>query len=258
MNFPSRVRVALVSGVACAVLSPMAHVQMAYAQSSSSNETQYHSLLTQISNAKLNIAHQELYVFKQDETLKGLKKQMVGLDAVKASVDPMLSKMTVGLDTQINGDYPFKLEERMSRLQSLKDTVGDKDGSIANKYRKVLSAYTIEVNYGNSVEVYAADHPVHPTNRVGDDRFLKTETGELIMTKSGDRIMLFDGYYLRFGRMSFIYQNQDGTDALQYDLKKKEWVKLPSGKSLVVRQAIQAARGEIAPRVVFAPVSPMP
>ena len=63
---------------------------------------------------------------------------------------------------------------------------------------------------------------------------------------------------MRFGRMSFIYLNEDGTDPLRYDLGASSWVSVKGNKASLVRQAVRVSRGEVAPRVVFAPVTPMP
>ena len=146
----------------------------------------------------------------------------------------------------------------MARLNKLKALVGNDKASVVEKYRNALNIYKIEVNYGQSLEAYKGNHPVTPTTRLGDDRYLKDENGDFaINEKTNQRIELFDGDYLRYGRTALVYLNVDGTDPHRYDLENGEWVLL-SGAATSVRRAIRIAYGEVAPGVVMAPVTPSP
>ena len=255
VNVSSRLNVLLIGGL---VFAPLC-APSAFAQSVDSKEAQYHALLQNIADTQISIARQEAFVAGQVEKLNKIDAQKQGLEDLKAFIGPMVEKMTAELSAQITSDYPFAYEERMARLEKLKDVVGDAGIPIADKYRRVLSVYEIEVNYGNAMESYQGDHPVSPTNRTGDDRYKKDEAGKIVRNKStGQPIEVFDGTYLRFGRMSFVYVNEDGSDPLRYDLKTSKWVSVAGNRAALVRQAVRVSRGEVAPRVVFAPVSPMP
>lgn len=264
----------IISSVAVlAIIAPAA-----IAQDASSNEAQYKQLLQAIADTKLSIAQKQVFVARQNDEIESLNAQLGSLEELKATIPPMVEKMTAAIGDEITADFPFDLENRMARLGSLQTMVDNKDAKLVEKYRKALNVYKIEVNYGQSLESYEGNHPITPTIRQGDDRYkkdLKDEhEGDFELDKNGLRIEEFDGNYMRYGRTAFVYLDKDGTGPLRYDINyeptaeelekcqgdkvKCRWRKVPSGKTVEIRRAIRVSRGEIAPTVVAAPISPMP
>ncbi|HFE37849.1 MAG TPA: DUF3450 domain-containing protein [Gammaproteobacteria bacterium] len=255
VKFPSLVKVLLVSATMCCVTVPAAQ-----AQSDGANEIAYHTLLQQIADKKISLAQQQVFLAGQEEKIADLNKQLDGIEDLKASVVPMIEKMTAGIEAEIKADFPFKRDMRMARLASLKDTVDDAAASVGEKYRKALSIYRIEVAYGQNMEAYPGNHPLTPTVREGDDQYKKDENGEIVINeKTGLPVELFDGSYLRYGRTALVYVNEDGSGALRYDLASGEWKDdLPKSKVVEIRRAIRISKGQVAPGVVMAPIQTMP
>jgi hypothetical protein len=255
VKFPSLVKVLLVSSAICCVTSPIAQ-----AQSDGANEIAYHTLLQQIADKKISIAQQQVFLAGQEKKIAGLNDQLNGIEDLKASVVPMIEKMTAGIETEIKADFPFKRDMRMARLASLKDTVEDEAASVGEKYRKALSIYRIEVAYGQNMEAYPGNHPLTPTIREGEDQYQKDENGKVAFNeKTGLRIEIYDGSYLRYGRTALVYVNEDGSGALRYDLASGEWKDdLPKSKVVEIRRAIRISNGQVAPGVVMAPIQSMP
>ncbi|MBL4871715.1 MAG: DUF3450 domain-containing protein [Robiginitomaculum sp.] len=253
VKISSRVRVLLIAGAVCAYIAPSVT-----AQTQSANEKAYHILLQQIADKKITIAHKQVFIAGAQDQAESLKAQIDGLGDVKASVQPMLDKMVAGIEREIAADFPFKKDARLARLNRLKTMVANDKISVGEKYRNALNIYKIEVNYGQSLEAYKGNHPISPTIRLGEDRYLKDEKGEFeINKKTNQKIEIFDGDYLRYGRTALVYLNVDGSDPYRYDLENGEWVSL-SGAGTSVRRAIRIAYGEVAPGVVMAPVTPSP
>ena len=259
VKFSSTVKVLLTTGFMSSVFMPSIIVPTALAQSANSNEARYSSLLQEIADVKLNLAKQRLYVANQKEQIKGLNGQIKNIGPLKASIAPMIAKMTAGIERQINADYPFEMDRRQARLQALKDTIKDPNTKISDKYRKALNVYKLEVNYGQSMEAKKGNHPTNPTIRIGDDKWVKNDDGSIkVDEKTGEREEIFDGTYLRYGRLAYVYLDANGVNAMRFDLKSREWVDVPKGKVVEIRKAVRIANGEAAPRVVMVPVIPAP
>jgi hypothetical protein len=97
------------------------------------------------------------------------------------------------------------------------------DVAISEKYRRILEAYQIELEYGRTLEAYE---------------------GSL-----GERTVTF----VRLGRISLMYQTQDGQETGYWDAQKKNWV-VDNSYGERVRAAIAVARKEGAPDLLQVPV----
>lgn len=249
MIFTAKVKTLVATGLATVILAPTAFAQ------TSENEAAYSDLLQAIASQKVSLAQQELFVSQQGAQISSLNSQIDGLDEWKAGITPMLGKMATGISGQINSDYPFEMDRRIPRMQSLENSLNDPAAAIGDKYRKALNVYKLEVNYGQSMEAKKGNHPVNPTIRVGDDRWVKEENGEIkINKKTGLREEIFDGSYLRYGRLAYVYLQADSSQSMRYDLTAKEWVDLPKKNIADIRRAVKIASGEAAPNVVKVPL----
>ena len=243
----------------------MVTASVAMAQSGNSDEARYSALLQQIADKELEIIQKQAFISRQLEEIASLNAQIESLDGVKKSIAPMVEKMTAAIEDEISADYPFRTDfapdsdNRLVRLRSVKKALTDPKATIGEKYRRILNLYKIEVNYGKSLEAYKGNHPVNPMVRTGDNRYEKDEDGNVRIDKvTGQKIEIFDGNYLRYGRTAFVYLNADGTKPLYFDLNTRAWKSLPKSRATDVRRAIRMSNGEIAPSVVTAPVFPMP
>ena len=256
MRVPSSVRVLLSCGIGVIVLAPSA-----LAQSSASSEAEYHNLLESIASAKTVLAQNQIYVAAQEKKIASMHKQLAGVGDLTTAMEPMVGKMLTNIDAQIHSDFPFLYDKRIARLEAFRKTVKDDKASIVDKYRKALAIYKFEVNYGMSMESVKGNHPVHPVmdKCKGDDCFEKDKDGKVKIDKAtGLPIRKYDGRYLRYGRLAYVYMDNDGVSALRYDLSKKKWVNVPKSQVTPIRRAVRIASGEAAPAVVMVPVSPSP
>ena len=227
----------------------------ASAQTAEQNEAAYKALLQAIATEKVSLAQQQLFVAQQDGEISSLNQQLAGVDDLKASIEPMVGKMTTSITGQVNSDYPFEMDRRIPRLESLEATVADPNASIVDKYRKALNVYKLEVNYGQSLDAKKGNHPVSPSSRTGVDRWVKNDDSTIKYDKkTGLEEEIFDGSYLRYGRLAYVYLDADSSGAMRYDLNLRQWVDLPKKNIVDIRRAVRIANGEAAPKVVRVPV----
>lgn len=250
----------VIAGCIGAVLS-----SPALAQSDDAKVTEYKNVLSEIANLQLTMDRKSVYVSTQQQKIDSLQAQIAQVAQTNSAIPAMIDKMVVAIENEISTDLPFKAGERYARLDSLKETVADATASPVEKMRKALNIYNIEVGYGQSLEAYDADAPANPGYRreacqadlmsakcaLPEELLERVELGEDYSLLSNE---IFDGTYLRYGRLSLAYLSADGSQALRYNSDTKEWDVLPSTRALEVRRGIRIAKGESAPGVVSAPV----
>lgn len=251
-------RTSLIAASLCAVSLP------AMAQASGA-EAEYAKVLQSIENAQLNIAQREAFIGTQESKIASLRKQIADSAAIIATVEPMLSKMVVAIEGEMEKDIPFLPGPRFERLSKLKADIADPERSPGEKMRSALLIYDIEVGYGQSLEAYGGQNPLTPGTRYAACEADLASRGCALEENLTDQLaagatlrdlrdFIYDGSYLRYGRLALAYQEFDGSITLRYDPSTKEWVKLDSGKALEVERGMRTARGEAAPNVVNAPV----
>ncbi len=248
----------LLTTTLCALAIP------AFAQSTSA-EDQYASVLQSIENAKLTIAQKEAYVATQERRIASLQQQIKDSAATIKTVEPMLNKMVTAIEGEINKDIPFLEGVRYPRLEKLKADVADATRSPGEKMRSALLIYDIEVGYGQSLDAYGGQNPINPGTRYAACEADTASAACALSKEQNNKIAagatlrdlrneIFDGSYLRYGRLALAYQQFDGSVTLRYDPMTKEWVELNTSQALEVERGLRTARGEAAPNVVNAPV----
>ncbi len=240
---------------------------MATAQNND-NEANYAMLLQQIADTKLVIAQKEAYLATQQSEIDGLKSQIEAMPALKESIRPIVTQMAAEIEKVINADLPFRAQERYARLDSLKSDLADANVGESVIYRKAITLYDIEANYGNTVGSYTGENPVNPKGRleackanlettacaITDDLREALKGGATLdqLSEEGD---LNDGNYIHFGRLAFLYLEIDSSEGYRYDKDSKAWVELSQGEILGVRRSVRIARGESATGVLTAPIA---
>lgn len=235
----------------------------------------YAALLKQIEDVKLATAQKEVYINSQRQKIANLRAQIAGIPATSATVEPLLNKMAASIESEILSDYPFKIDERLIRLDKFRETLADQTATPGSKMRQALNIYGIEVGYGNSVAAYVGNNPMTPGTRYAaceadesskacgltedhkkkmgyDKDGNKTGNGA---TLSDLKEEILDGAYLHYGRLALVYLEFDSSEAWRYDKEAKSWTELSGGDILDVRRAVRIARGQSAPGVLAAPVN---
>jgi Protein of unknown function (DUF3450) len=155
-------------------------------------------------------------VQSQRTEVETMTRQLGEIETTSREVAPMMQKMLTTLEQFIALDIPFLPEERANRLAQLKDMINRADVSISEKYRRIVEAYQIEMEYGRTIEAYQG--------------------------KVDDKTVEF----VRAGRVSLMYQTLDGRETGYWDSTQKTWVADRSYSSGIA-EAMKVAKKQAAP-----------
>jgi hypothetical protein len=176
----------------------------------------YRQMTAEAASLKSYNAELATQVQSQQTELQTLTRQIGEIETTSHEVLPMMQKMLATLDQFVALDLPFLIDERTKRIAQLKDTIGRADVSISEKYRRIVEAYQIEMEYGRTIEAYQG--------------------------KIGDKTVDF----LRAGRVSLMYQTLDGKETGYWDKDAKTW-KLDDSYKDAMRAGLKVAKKQAAP-----------
>ncbi|MBO1272823.1 DUF3450 domain-containing protein [Shewanella sp. 4t3-1-2LB] len=155
-------------------------------------------------------------VADQERTMKGIQDDINGVDKLRQGVVPLMFKMVTALEKFVALDLPFRSEDRHERVENLKNLLNSADVTLAEKFRMILDAYSIERDYGNFVDV---------------------ETGKLNL--DGKEVLVD---FFRLGRVALYAQSLDQKTAWMYNTETKGWDKLDDGYLRDITKGIRIAR----------------
>ncbi|HEX5057281.1 MAG TPA: DUF3450 domain-containing protein [Gammaproteobacteria bacterium] len=163
----------------------------------------------------------------QEEEIASTQQQLLDIKSTGREVLPLMQKMVQVLDQFVGLDIPFLIEQRTARINHLKDLMTRADVSISEKYRLIMEAYQIELEYGRTLETYEG-------TLTADDQ---TRTVQ----------------FVRLGRVSLMYRTLDGDESGYWDAIQKQWV-ADNSYGDTIERAIRVAKKEVAPELLIAPV----
>lgn len=185
--------------------------------------SEYRSALQEIESLKRYNEQLDLQVQSQVEEMKSIQQQIVQIERTSREITPLLVKMVNTLDSFVALDVPFLPDERKQRVAQLKEMLTRADVTLSEKYRRIMEAWQIEVEYGRSIEAYQG--------------------------KVGEKTVDF----LRIGRIALLYQALDGGETAYWDADKKAW-EVDSDYRSYVKDGLKIARKQGAPNLLIAPV----
>jgi hypothetical protein len=140
------------------------------------------------------------------------EKQLAAIEQIRTRIEPFLHESLTTLRQQIDADLPFLPEERRQRLARLDELLEDPDVAISEKYRKVLEAWMVEAEYGNTIEVY--------------QQTIAVDNNEMLVN------------VFRLGRISLFYQTLDHNGCGFFDVAAGTWRPLPDDYNRTLSTAI--------------------
>jgi DNA repair exonuclease SbcCD ATPase subunit len=133
----------------------------------------------------------------QNREIESFQKQLQEIETTQREVLPMIQQMVATLERFVSLDLPFLGEERRRRIANLKEMMERADVTVSEKYRRVVEAYQIEMEYGRTLEAYEG--------RLGDTDDARTVE------------------FVRVGRVALMYQTLDRKETGYWDAGKKQW-----------------------------------
>ena len=168
-------------------------------------------------------------VKQQKISLSSIQRQLENAEETQRSIVPFINKMITTLEKFVRLDLPFLLEERRQRISTLKQIVNLPDITLPDKYRRVMEAYQIEIEYGRTIEAY------NDTIQVDNNEY----TVEI----------------LRIGRLLMTFQTSDGELSGIWNKHSKAWRKLPSEYNRSINQGLLIAKKQAPPELIKLPVT---
>jgi tetratricopeptide (TPR) repeat protein len=209
-----------------------AKVQAQVEKLDSETRASYYEYLQVVNRAQQIEAYNrqlEALISSQQEELLALEQQLLSLEETEQAALPLLNDMHLSLQQFVMADLPFLTQERNERIQRLEKVLKRADVSVAEKYRQLLEAYQIEVDYGRSLEAY---------------------TGTLRINGQPDREVTF----LRLGRVALYYQTSDGQQSGQWSSVNSKWLVLDDSLNWSVQKGIQLALQQAVPELLELPI----
>jgi cobalamin-dependent methionine synthase I len=117
-------------------------------------EDQYRAINKEIDGLKVYNRLMRAQVDGQQSVLEDIALSIDQVDVINRQIFPLMERMIDGLDQSVKLDVPFLMEERVERIDNLRSIMERSDVSVAEKFRKVMEAYQIELDYGTSSEFY--------------------------------------------------------------------------------------------------------
>jgi len=167
-------------------------------------------------------------VADQEASMKLIQEDINGVDALRQGVVPLMFKMVDALDLFVELDLPFNKETRVERVENLRTLLNSAEVTLAEKYRLILDAYSIEREYGFSSNV---------------------KQGQLQL--DGKEILVD---FFNLGRVGLYAMSLDQRAAWMYNADTKGWDSLADSNLRELTKAIRIARKQGAPDLFSLPI----
>ena len=198
---------------------------------------QFHVVTKEVDGLSVYNQQMQAQLNSQMTELTQLAKSMEEVSVIERQISPLMARMISTLDTFVSLDVPFLPIERAKRVNDLKTMMSRADIAVSEKFRRVLEAYQIEVDYGRTIEAYSGILPI-----------------------DGQEM---DVDFLRIGRVSLAYQTRDGSRLGEWKQssgnsssgESGQWQALSQDYRLGMNKALRIARKQLAPDLIMVPVS---
>lgn len=175
---------------------------------------------------QLNTYAQQLnqLLASQAAEIRSLQAQLADLERVDQDLMPLMLRMLSSLEQFVQLDLPFLAAERRERIDGLRRTLADGQAGTAEKFRRLLEAYQVEVEYGRTL---------------GAER-----------SEADGRLM----DQLRVGRVALYALNLEADEALMWDATARKWEPLPRRYVASIKDGLKMARETAAVHFLQLPV----
>ena len=168
-------------------------------------------------------------IANQVQEMADLNAAIDDVSVIERQITPLMMRMIDGLEQFIALDVPFLAQERAIRIADLKRMMDKADVAPSEKFRRVMEAYQVEMDYGRTLEAYAGLQTIDGQERNVD--------------------------FLRVGRTALIYQTRDAGMQGMWNAKTQQWDTLPSSYRTQVTKGLRMAKKQMAPDLLMLPVA---
>lgn len=189
----------------------------------------YKTLLKEMEGLDVYNAQLRKQIGNQEGEMADLNKAIDEVSVIERQITPLMLRMIDGLAQFVELDVPFLPEERANRIADLKAMMDRADVAPSEKFRRVMEAYQVEMDYGRTLEAYSGLHTID-----GQER---------------------DVEFLRVGRTALVYQTRDASRQGIYNKQTRQWEELDSSYRTQVTKGLRMAKKQLAPDLLMLPVA---
>ena len=183
----------------------------------------YRNTLRESDSLKLYIEQLRNQLKSQQDEMESIRGEQRSIAQTNVEILPLMQDMLQTLGQFVELDVPFLLDERRDRVRKLNDMMPRADVTVSEKFRRIIEAYQVEIDYGRTIESYTA-------------------------SLNGK-----DVTFLRVGRVALLYQTPDGKETGYWDRDKKNWV-VDDSYGDGVREGIKVAKKQTSPDLLIVPI----
>jgi hypothetical protein len=184
----------------------------------------------QIESLKVYNAQLGKQIANQQRTMTDITDSIDKATVVERQILPLSIRMLDVLGQYVNLDLPFNREQRQAGIARVRANLVSTQFSAAEKFRQVLELYSIEAEYGNTIDQYSG----------------------LLSIDDQERQVIF----LRVGRIVLAYQTTDQNQTGVWDIHAKKWQPLKAGEyRTAIAKGIRIAKKQAAIDVLSLPIA---
>lgn len=190
---------------------------------------EYRTVLKEIEGLRVYNRQFSNQISNQDKEMGQLKQSIADVTVIQRQITPLLLRMIDGLEQFVDLDLPFLLDERMGRIEQLREIMDRADVAVSEKFSQVMRAFQIENEYGRTMEAY----------------------GDTISVEGVDRKV----DVLKVGRIALVFQTPDGTETGMWNKGTEAWEVLGDEYTTPVRNGIRMARKQLSVDMLTLPIT---
>jgi hypothetical protein len=191
---------------------------------------EYKTVMKQVDGLKVYNARLEKQIAGQEERIAATGASIDEVTVLQRQMMPLLVRMIDALESFVALDKPFHLAERRDRIAFLRRNLDRSDILLAEKYRQVMEAYRIEIEYGRKIDTYKDTIAIDGAEREVD--------------------------VLRVGRIALLYQTPDQQAAGFWNPKQGGWEPLEGNEyRSAIREGMRMANKQASIDLLTLPIA---
>ena len=167
----------------------------------------------QVEGLKLYNEQKRIQIQAQLDLMDKLDDQLVQVVVMQRQIPPLAQRMLESLESFIQLDTPFRIEERQNRVDLVRASLAKPKVTASEQVRQVLEAYNIETEYGRKIDTYES-------------------------TLSDGTVVNI----LVIGRIGMFYQTKDEQSSGRWNNETGSWDELPGSYRKPIRNGIRMAK----------------
>jgi predicted RNase H-like nuclease (RuvC/YqgF family) len=178
---------------------------------------QFQLVNKQIEGLQVYNAQLTRQIDNQHRTMAEIAESVENAALIERQIIPLSLNMLDALAQFIRLDLPFKIEERQTSVEQVRENMDSARFSAAEKSRQVLELYAIESEYSATIEQFDGVLAIEGQQR--------------------------QGVFLRIGRIALLFQSADQSNTQVWNKTDKQWQAVAAGDyRRAVANAIRMAK----------------